>query len=105
MPPEKSFNASSRYGPVTRSAAFFPRRLDPVLNRRPRHENAVVTPQMPGTGAVGQTIFDDQTHRQVYHAARVVSVGVCQVGKIGVEILATPVTPISRILTYHIERM
>jgi hypothetical protein len=61
---------------------FFPSRLDPVLDRGVGDEDAVVAPQVPTGGLVGQAIFGDQTDGLLLDAASVLAVGQSQVGNI-----------------------
>ena len=61
---------------------FFPRRLDPVLDGGVGDEDAVVAPQVPTGGLVGQAIFSDQTDGLLLDAASVLAVGQSQVGNI-----------------------
>src|SRR5512135_641301 len=88
MKPEKSESAQSRCSVPVCRAAFFPPGLDPVLDRGGGDEHAVVAPQSPAGGAVGQAVLDDQADGGVDDAAGVVTAGVGQVGHVGVEVPA-----------------
>src|SRR5512135_3578657 len=90
MKPEKSESAQSRCSVPVCRAAFFPRGLDPVLDRGVGDEHAVVAPQGPAGGAVGQAVLDDQPDGGVDDAAGVVTAGVGHVGHVGVEVPAAP---------------
>ena len=48
--PEKSANAQSRKSVSMRACAFFSPSLDPVLDRRKRHKDAMVAPEVPVPG-------------------------------------------------------
>src|SRR5690349_8860644 len=71
------------------STFFFPRGLDPVLDGGVRDEDAVVAPQVPRGGLVGQAILGDQPHGPLLDAPGVLAVGQRQVGKIAGEAAAT----------------
>src|SRR5512142_1482089 len=88
MKPEKSESARSRCSVQVCRAAFFPPGLDPVLDRGGGDEHAVVAPQGPFGGAVGQAVLDPQADGVVDDAAGVVAAGMGQVGHVGVEVLA-----------------
>jgi hypothetical protein len=64
---------------------FFPRGLDPVLDRGPGDKDAVVTPQVPTRGAVGEPILDDEPDGGLLRADRVKRFGQSEVRHIGVE--------------------
>ena len=70
------------------SRRLFPPGLDPVLDRGVRDEHAVVAPQGPAGGAVGQAVLDHQSDGGVDDPAGVVAAGVSQVGHVGVEVPA-----------------
>jgi hypothetical protein len=65
--------------------AFFPRRLHPVLDRGEGDKDAVLAPELPTSGAVGQAVFDHQADGPVLHAAGVLAVGLGQILHRGVE--------------------
>src|SRR3954465_15666249 len=71
------------------STFFFPSRLDPVLDGGVGDEDAVIAPQVPTGGLVGQAIFGDQTDGPLLNATRVLAVGQGQVGNITGEATAT----------------
>jgi hypothetical protein len=72
-----------------RACAFFSPRLDPVLNRRKGDEDAVIAPQVPTRGPVGQAVFDHEPYRQINHAVRILTAGWRQIREVGVKVLAT----------------
>jgi hypothetical protein len=88
MRPEKSESAQSRCSVQVSCAAFFPPGLDPVLDRGEGDEHAVVAPQGPFGGAVGQAVLNHQADGGVDDPPGVVAAGVGQVGHVGVEVLA-----------------
>jgi hypothetical protein len=67
---------------------FFPRRLDPVLDGGEGDEDAVVTPQVPGSQAVGQAVFDHEAHRQGADAVGVMAAAGREVGEVGAKVQA-----------------
>src|SRR5678816_4185346 len=71
--PEKSAKAQSRKSVSMRACAFFPPRLDPVLDGRKGHKDAVVAPQVPTRRAVGQAVLDHEPHRQIDHTVGVLT--------------------------------
>jgi hypothetical protein len=77
------------------SIFFFPSRLDPVLNGGQGDEDAVIAPEVPGGGLVGQTILGYQPDGQILNAAGVVTLGQGQIGQIGgeVEVAVAAVMP------------
>src|SRR5215831_5211441 len=72
-----------------RACAFFSPRLDPVLDRGKRDKDAVVAPEVPTRGPVGQAILDHEPHRQVHHAMGVLTAGWCEIGEVGAKVLTT----------------
>src|SRR3954447_14069198 len=80
-----------------RRPAFFPPGLDPVLDRGVGDEDAVIAPEVPTGGAEGQSVLDDQADRQADDAMGVVAAGGCEVGGVGVEVLAAPGTEVLRV--------
>src|SRR5437660_8578052 len=87
--PEKSANAQSRKSVSMRACAFFSPRLDPVLDRGKRDKDAVVSPEVPTRGPVGQAVLDHQPYRQINHAVGVLTAGWRQIGEVGMKVLAT----------------
>ena len=68
-------------------ATFFPPgRLDPVVDGGVGDENAVVAPQVPTGGLVGQAVFGHQTDRHSLDAAGVQAFGQGQVRQIDTEV-------------------
>src|SRR5215813_191911 len=72
-----------------RAWAFFSPSLDPVLDRGKRDKDAVVAPEVPTRGSVGQAVFDHQPYRQIHHAVGVLTARGCQIGEVGAKVLAT----------------
>src|SRR5215510_10505571 len=87
--PEKSAKAQSRKSVSMRACAFFSPSLDPVLDRGKRDKDAVVAPEVPTRGPVGQAVFDHQPYRQINHAVGVLTAGGRQVREVGAKVLAT----------------
>src|SRR5712691_1593691 len=102
--PEKSANAQSKKSVSMRACAFFPPRLDPVLYRGKRDKDAVVSPEVPTRGPVGQAVLDHEQHGQVHHAVGVLTAGWCQIGEVRVKVLATLRTVVLRIGDHKITR-
>src|SRR5215470_3368116 len=102
--PEKLANAQSRKSGSMRACAFFSPRLDPVLDRRKRHKDAVVAPQVPTRRAVGHAILHDEPHRQIDHTMGVVTTGWCQIGQVRIEVFATLGAVMLRIGDHEIPR-
>src|SRR5215813_12051271 len=80
-----------------RACAFFPPSLDPVLDGRKGHKDTVVSPEVPTRRPVGQAVFDDEPHGEVYHAVGVLTAGWRQIREVGVKVLATLRTVVLRI--------
>src|SRR5215831_13055665 len=72
-----------------RTCAFFSHSLDPVLNGRKGHKDAMVAPQVPTRWAIGQAILDHEPHGEVYHAVGVLTAGWGQIGESRAKVLAT----------------
>src|SRR5215470_2877206 len=87
--PEKSAKAQSRNSGSMRDCAFFPPRLDPVLDRGKGHEHAVVAPEVPTRRAVGHTVFDHEADRQIDHPVGILTARWGQIREVGAKILAT----------------
>ena len=87
-----------------RTCAFFSPSLAPILDRRKGHTDAVVAPEVPTRGSVGQAVFDHQPYRQIHHAVRVLSAGWCQSREVRVKVLATLRTVMLRIRDEKIPR-
>src|SRR6266700_3901579 len=102
--PEKSANAQSRKSVSIRACAFFPPRLDPVLNSRKGHKDAMVAPQLPTRGTVGQAVLDHQPHRQIHHTVGVLTAWWRQIGQVCIEVLATLGAVMLRIGDHKITR-
>src|SRR5881409_4503134 len=71
--PEKSAKAQSRTSVSMRTCAFFSPSLHPVLDRGKWDKDAVVAPEVPTCGPVGQAVFDHQPYRQINHAVGVLT--------------------------------
>src|SRR5215471_2804587 len=87
--PEKSAKAQSRKSVSMRACAFFSPSLDPVLDRGKRDKDAVVAPEVPTRGPVGQAVFDHEPYRQINHAVGVLAAGWRQIREVGAKVLAT----------------
>src|SRR5919206_2576262 len=85
--PEKSAKAQSRKSVSMRACAFFPPSLDPVLDRGKRDKDAVVAPEVPTRGPVGQAVFAHQPYRQIHHAVGVLTPRWRQIREGGVKVL------------------
>jgi hypothetical protein len=85
-----------------RPCAFFPPSLDPVLDRGKGDKDAVVAPEVPTRGPVGQAVFDHQPYRQINHAVGVLTAGWRQIREVGVKVLATLRTVMLRIRDHEI---
>jgi hypothetical protein len=72
-----------------RACAFFPPSLNPILNGRKGHKDAVVAPQVPTRWAVGQAVLDHEPHRQIDHAVRVLTARWRQIRQVSLEVLLT----------------
>src|SRR5215813_7169461 len=87
-----------------RACAFFPPSLDPVLDRREGDKDAVVAPEVPTRGPIGQAVLDHQPYRQINHAVRVLTAGRGEIGEVRIEVLATLCTVMLRIGDHKIPR-
>ena len=72
-----------------RAWALFPPRLDPVLDRRKRHQDAMVAPPVPTRRAVGHAILHDEPHRQIDDAVGILTPGWRQIRQVSLEVLLT----------------
>src|SRR5512144_3157770 len=72
-----------------RACAFFSPRLDPVLDRGKRDKDAVVAPEVPTRGPIGQAVLDHQPYRQIHHAVSILTAGWRQIREVGAKVLAT----------------
>src|SRR6266540_2299067 len=80
-----------------RAWAFFPPRLDPVLDGSKGHEDPMVSPQVPTRRAIGQAVLDHEPYRQIDHAVGIVTARGRQIREVGVEVLMTFRTVVLRI--------
>src|SRR2546430_7371986 len=80
-----------------RTCAFFSPSLDPVLDRRKRDKDTMVSPQVPTCWPVGQAVLDHEPHRQVHYAVGVLTTGWSEIGEVRVKVLATLRTVVLRI--------
>src|SRR3954447_14473957 len=87
------------------STFFPPGRLDPVLDGGVGDENAVVTPEVPGSSPVGQPVLDDQTDSPLLDAAGVQTLGQGQVGQVDGETTATAEAAMPGKGNNHIDRL
>ena len=82
-----------RQAPVEIARPHLPRRLfppglHPVLDGGEGNKHAVIAPQMPAGGLIGQAVLDDEAHGQGHDAMGVVGFGQRIVGHVRVEVLA-----------------
>src|SRR5215210_5167986 len=70
------------------SLFFFPSRLDPVLDGGVGDEDAVIAPQVPTGGLVGQTVLAHQAYRQLLDATGVKALGQGQIRQVDGEVAA-----------------
>ena len=75
-----------------------------MLDRGKGHKDAVIAPQVPTGGSVGQALFYDHTHGQVDHPIRIMTAGRGQVGEIDVEMLMTVGTIVRRVGHHKVNR-
>src|SRR5262249_9390932 len=87
--PEKSANAQSRKSGSRRACAFFSPSLDPVLHRGEGDKDAVGAPQVPTRWAVGHAVLNHEPHRQIDHAAGILTAPGRQSGEVSTKVLAT----------------
>ena len=78
-------------------AAFFPPGLHPVLDGRVGDKNAMIAPQVPTGGLIGQAVLHDESHGQGDNAMGVMGFGQGVVGHVRVEVLATARTAMLRV--------
>src|SRR6185503_13842471 len=76
----------------------------PVLDRGTRDTDAMVAPEVPTRGPVGQAVFDHQPDCQIHHAVGVLSAGWCQIREVRVKVLATLRPGVLRIGDHEIPR-
>ena len=86
MYPEKSPRAQLRYSRPTRSTPFFPRRLDPVLDGSKGYEYAMVSPKVPGSSPVGQSVLHHCSYRCVHNPLSILGARWGKVGHVRVEV-------------------
>jgi hypothetical protein len=72
-----------------RAWAFFSPSLDPVLDRGKRDKDAVVAPEVPTRGPIGQAVLDHEPHGEVQHAVGVLTAGWRQIREVGAKVRAT----------------
>src|SRR5215510_16480580 len=87
-----------------RACAFFPPSLDPVLDRREGDKDAVVAPEVPTRGPIGQAVLDHQPYRQIHHAVRVLTAGRGEIGEVRMKVFAALGTVVLRIRDHEITR-
>ena len=83
---------------------FFPRRLDPILDRGPGDKDTMVAPQMPRGGAVRQAVLDDAADGGGDDAVGVVAVGHGQVQHVDVEVVAATAAVVLRVRHMQVAR-
>jgi hypothetical protein len=74
------------------------------LDRGKGDKHAVIAPEVPTGGSVGQAIFDHHPYRQVNHAVGVMAPGGGEIGQIDVEILLTSRAMMRRIRYQEVNR-
>lgn len=84
--------------------ALFPPSLQPVLEGRKGHKHAVIAPQMPAGRAIGQAIFDHQTHRHVDDTMGVMTAGWRHIGEVDVAILLASGTVVRGVRHQQVNR-
>jgi hypothetical protein len=72
-----------------RACAFFSPRLDPVLDGGKGDKDAVVAPEVPTRGPVGQAVLDHQPYRQIHHAVGVLTPRWRQIRQVRMKVLLT----------------
>src|SRR4051794_35292333 len=72
-----------------RACAFFSPRLDPVLHRGKRDQDAGISPEVPTRWSGGHAVLDHEPHGQVYHAVGILTSGGGQIGEVRVKVRAT----------------
>src|SRR5499427_1305473 len=87
-----------------RACAFFSPRLYPVLNRRKGDEDAVIAPEVPTRGPVGQAVFDHEPYRQLNHAVGILTARWRQIGEVRLKVRAALRTVVLRIGDHEIPR-
>src|SRR3954468_179932 len=80
-----------------RSAAFFPPGLHPVLDGGEGDEDAVVAPEVPTGGLIGEAVLDDQSDGQGHDPMGVAGPGRGQVGQVGGKEAAAPGAVVLRV--------
>src|SRR3954451_10358737 len=88
-----------------RSTFFSPSRLDPVLDGGVGDEDAVVTPEVPTGGLVGQTVLDHQANRQLLDTAGVMALGQGQIGQVDGKVTAAVATVMFGVTDNEVERV
>jgi hypothetical protein len=77
--------------------AFFPPSFYPILDRGKGDKHAVIAPEVPAGGAVGQAVFNHQAHGHLRHTMGVMTAGEGQIGQINVEMLPAVGTVVTRV--------
>jgi hypothetical protein len=83
---------------------FFPRCFHPVLDGGIRDEDAVITPQVPTGGTVGQGILDDEEDGQPLDTVGVGGFGCGKGGQVSGEATTATPTTMARERDEEIER-
>src|SRR3954451_9604629 len=87
------------------SSFFPPRGLDPVLDGGVGDEDAMVAPQVPTGGLVGQAVFGHQADSHSLDAAGVQTLGQGQVGQIATEAATALGAAMLGVGDYQIDRV
>lgn len=82
---------------------FFPRSLDPVLNRGEGNENPVIPPEMPACRPIRQAVFDDDTHGKLDDVVGIVGVRSGDVRRIDLKVFITLATIVNGISEMNID--
>src|SRR5712691_627303 len=87
-----------------RACAFFLPSLDPVLDGRKGHKDAVGSPQVPTRRAVGQAVLDHEPYREINHAVGIATARWRQIREVGMEVRMTFRTIMLRIRDHESTR-
>jgi hypothetical protein len=87
-----------------RARFFFPGGLDPILDRGPGDKDAMVAPEVPTGGSVGESVLDDQADGGVLHAMGVATLGQRQVGHVGIEAASAMATDVLGVSDHDVDR-
>ena len=74
------------------------------MNRGKGDKDAVVAPQMPTGGAIGQPVFHHEAHRELDHPPGIMTAGPGQIGQVDIEIPAAVGAIVRRVGDHQINR-